>query len=105
MLALAFSGTVYALQSFFSVDLSYSSSNTLSTKFSLNSQRRYWWISVWVTGLNIDDLWAKSDKVPNPVAVRYAWRNWGEGTLYDANLLPASSFRTDTWKEATRAKK
>ncbi|MFT7037075.1 MAG: sialate O-acetylesterase, partial [Cyclobacteriaceae bacterium] len=46
----------------------------------------------------------KSDKVPNPVAVRYAWRNWIEGTLYDANLLPASSFRTDNWNEATKFK-
>ncbi len=45
-----------------------------------------------------------SDKVPNPVAVRYAWRNWVVGTLYDTNLLPASSFRTDQWSDATRAK-
>jgi sialate O-acetylesterase len=43
-----------------------------------------------------------SDKVPNPVAVRYAWRNWVIGCLYNTNLLPASSFRTDTWTEATR---
>lgn len=43
-----------------------------------------------------------SEKVPNPVAVRYAWRNWIEGTLFDTNLLPASSFRTDRWDEAVR---
>lgn len=43
----------------------------------------------------------KSDKVPNPVAVRYAWRNWVVGTLYGNNLLPASSFRTDNWDDAT----
>ncbi len=42
----------------------------------------------------------KSDKVLNPVAVRYAWRNWIIGTLYDTNLLPASSFRTDDWDDA-----
>ena len=47
----------------------------------------------------------ESDKVPNPVAVRYAWRNWVEGTLYNANLLPASSFRTDEWDDATKAEK
>jgi sialate O-acetylesterase len=46
-----------------------------------------------------------SDAVPNPVAVRYAWRNWVVGTLYDANLLPASSFRTDKWKDATKVEK
>jgi len=44
----------------------------------------------------------KSDMVSSPVAVRYAWSNWVEGTLYDANLLPASSFRTDDWDDATR---
>lgn len=43
----------------------------------------------------------KSEKVTTPVAVRYAWRNWVMGTLYDTNLLPASSFRTDDWNDAT----
>jgi sialate O-acetylesterase len=46
----------------------------------------------------------KSTKVTNPVAVRYAWRNWVNGTLYDTNLLPASSFRTDDWNDATQVK-
>ncbi len=45
----------------------------------------------------------RNEKVPSPVAVRYAWSNWVEGTLFDANLLPASSFRTDNWENATRA--
>ncbi len=44
----------------------------------------------------------KSDQVPEPVAARYAWRNWVVGTLFDTNLLPASSFRTDDWSDATR---
>ncbi|WP_026810565.1 sialate O-acetylesterase [Arenibacter latericius] len=48
------------------------------------------------------EVFVKSDKVTNPIAVRYAWRNWVVGTLYDNNLLPASSFRTDNWKEARR---
>lgn len=47
----------------------------------------------------------KSEQVPEPVAVRYAWRNWVMGTLYDTNLLPASSFRTDEWDDATRSEK
>ena len=51
------------------------------------------------------DVFVKSNKVPNPVAVRYAWRNWIMGTLFGANLLPASSFRTDDWDEATQVKK
>ncbi len=46
----------------------------------------------------------QSDQVTKPVAVRYAWKNWIKGTLFDTNLLPASSFRTDTWEEATQFK-
>jgi sialate O-acetylesterase len=46
----------------------------------------------------------KSDKVAKPIAVRYAWRNWVIGTLYNTDLLPASSFRTDSWDNATQAK-
>jgi sialate O-acetylesterase len=34
-----------------------------------------------------------------PVAVRYAWSNIDEGTLFNKEGLPASSFRTDNWKE------
>lgn len=55
--------------------------------------------------VNRKDVFVISDNVPNPVAVRYAWRNWVVGTLYDVSLLPASSFRTDKWDEATQAKK
>lgn len=33
-----------------------------------------------------------------PVAVRYGWDNWFVGTLYDNNMLPASSFRTEDWE-------
>jgi sialate O-acetylesterase len=40
-------------------------------------------------------VWAKS--VKNPVAVRYAWHNTAEHTLFNKAGLPASSFRTDTW--------
>jgi len=46
-----------------------------------------------------------SDKVPNPVAVRYDWNNWVQGTLLNTNLLPATSFRTDNWTDATKVKK
>jgi sialate O-acetylesterase len=53
--------------------------------------------------VNRKEVLVNSDKVPNPVAVRYAWRSWVVGTLYDINLLPASSFRTDTWSDAKQA--
>lgn len=52
---------------------------------------------------NGKQVFVKSEKVPKPVAVRYAWRNWVQGTLYDTNGLPASSFRSDNWTDATQA--
>jgi len=38
-----------------------------------------------------------SEDVPDPVAVRYAFGNCIEGTLYNIAGLPASPFRTDNW--------
>ncbi len=52
------------------------------------------------TIVNHKNVIVNSERVPNPVAVRYAWRSWVEGGLYDTNLLPASSFRTDDWDDA-----
>ncbi|MCK0146526.1 sialate O-acetylesterase [Arenibacter sp. F26102] len=42
-------------------------------------------------------VWAEG--VTNPVAVRYAFNNCEEGSLFNTDGLPASSFRTDTWEE------
>jgi len=50
--------------------------------------------------INRGNVMVNSTNVPSPVAVRYAWRNWLEGGLFDTNLLPASSFRTDNWDDA-----
>lgn len=38
-----------------------------------------------------------SEKVSNPVAVRYGWANNPEVNLYNKDNLPASPFRTDDW--------
>lgn len=38
-----------------------------------------------------------SDKVPHPVAARYAYKNFVEGDLKDDSGLAVSSFRTDNW--------
>jgi len=40
-------------------------------------------------------VWSKY--VPHPVAVRYAFGDCVEGTLFNTAGLPASPFRTDTW--------
>jgi sialate O-acetylesterase len=38
-----------------------------------------------------------SEQVKNPISVRYGFKNWVEGCLYNIQGLPASSFRTDNW--------
>jgi sialate O-acetylesterase len=49
--------------------------------------------------INAQGLIASSDRVPNPVAVRYAFKDWVVGSLYNVEGLPASSFRTDEWEK------
>ncbi len=39
-----------------------------------------------------------SDKVAKPVAVRYAFKDYVVGDLFNAAGLPAPTFRTDNWK-------
>ncbi len=48
---------------------------------------------VWVSR---NRVYVKSDHVRQPLAVRYAWRDWVEGDLMHDGL-PVSSFRTDDW--------
>lgn len=38
-------------------------------------------------------------EVQNPVAVRYAFKDFVEGTLYSTQGFPLSSFRTDDWEQ------
>ena len=39
-----------------------------------------------------------SDAVAEPVAVRYAFKNAPEASLFNGSGIPASSFRTDDWE-------
>ncbi|MBE7170195.1 MAG: sialate O-acetylesterase [Williamsia sp.] len=39
-----------------------------------------------------------SGQVKSPVAVRYAFKDWVTGDLYNTEGLPAAPFRTDTWE-------
>lgn len=45
-----------------------------------------------------------SPQVQKPVAVRYAWANNPEVSLYNKADLPASPFRTDDWDGKTKGK-
>ena len=44
-----------------------------------------------------EKLIISNPEIKHPVAVRYAWSNIVEGTLFNKEGLPASSFRTDNW--------
>lgn len=57
--------------------------------------RKFYWAKAAIRGSQVV---VYSDKVPNPVAVRYAWAdNPGDANLYNGEGLPASPFRTDDW--------
>ncbi len=42
-------------------------------------------------------IYVSSPEVPMPLAVRYAWADNPEATLYGDNDLPVAPFRTDSW--------
>ena len=48
------------------------------------------------------DVVVWSEEVPEPVAVRYAFRNWGPGNLVSNFGIPAAPFRTDNWDDLER---
>ncbi len=56
------------------------------------------WAEARITG---NTVILTSPNVPMPVAVRYAWADNPIISLYNAEGLPASSFRTDTWPGVT----
>lgn len=65
--------------------------------------RHFVWAKTVIEG---DTVVVRSDDVPQPVAVRYAWANNPEGcNLYNREGLPAAPFRTDTWPGVTAGKK
>jgi sialate O-acetylesterase len=51
-----------------------------------------------------DSIVVHSDQVAQPVAVRYAWHDDATPNLANKEGLPASPFRTDTWKGVTEGK-
>jgi sialate O-acetylesterase len=51
-----------------------------------------------------DTIVVRSDKVGEPVAVRYAWHDDATPNLANKEGLPASPFRTDKWKGVTEGR-
>ena len=48
-------------------------------------------------GKDAQTVVVSSPEVPHPVAVRYAFKDYVKGCLYNMSGLPVSSFRTDDW--------
>jgi len=61
--------------------------------------RKWHWADAKILDGNHVVVW--SDKVPSPVAVRYAWADNPTSNLYNAAGLPASPFRTDDFPPVT----
>jgi sialate O-acetylesterase len=64
--------------------------------------RKFYWADAQIVG---GEVFVSSDKVSEPVAVRYNWSINMDGNLFNKNGLPASSFRTDDWPGATLDRK
>ena len=52
-----------------------------------------------VNGKNRSTVTVQCDRVPEPVAVRYAFRNYMVANLTNSLGFPAFPFRTDNWEE------
>jgi sialate O-acetylesterase len=68
--------------------------------FAIAGQDRKW---VWADAKRIDNntVEVSSGKVPDPVAVRYAWADNPVCNLYNVHGLPVTPFRTDDWPGKT----
>ena len=65
------------------------------------ADQKFVWANAVIKG---NKIIVSSEKVATPVAVRYAWADNPECTLYNGAGLPASPFRTDTWPGLTAPK-
>ncbi len=63
--------------------------------------KKFYWAKAIIVG---GEVFVSSEKVKNPVAVRYGWSINTDGNLYNKNGLPASPFRTDNWTGKTKSK-
>jgi len=61
--------------------------------------KQFYWANAKIKG---NEIVVYSDKVPQPVAVRYAWADNPECNLINSAGLPAIPFRTDDWKGITQ---
>jgi len=63
------------------------------------NDKRFYWAKAVIVG---SEVIVSCDKVPEPVAVRYAWADNPVCNLVNSERLPAVPFRTDYWKGLTQ---
>ena len=61
------------------------------------ADQKFVWADAGIVGAKVI---VSSTNIPAPVAVRYAWANNPDGNLVNKDGLPASPFRTDTFKRS-----
>lgn len=62
------------------------------------ADRKFYWANAKIKN---NTVIVSSEKVPKPIAVRYAWQANPDCNLYNSANLPASPFRTDDWPGIT----
>ncbi len=68
--------------------------------FALAGKNKKWyWAKAKIEG---DKVLVWSERVPEPVSVRYGWSDNPDADLFNQEGLPASPFRTDDWKRSTQ---
>lgn len=63
------------------------------------ADQKFEWAKAYIDG---DKVVVYSEKIANPVAVRYSWANNPDVNLFNQEGLPAAPFRTDNWKGITQ---
>ncbi|MFV0419025.1 MAG: sialate O-acetylesterase [Dysgonomonas sp.] len=63
------------------------------------ADKKFEWAKAYIDG---DKVIVYSDKISNPVAVRYSWANNPDVNLFNKEGLPTAPFRTDDWKGITQ---
>lgn len=72
-----------------------SKSPTAIPGFAIAGADKVWkWANVRIDG---QEIVVSNDSIPAPVAVRYAWADNPQATIYNDAGLPAVPFRTDNW--------
>jgi len=63
------------------------------------TDKKFEWAKAYIED---DKVVVYSEKIENPIAVRYSWGNNPDVNLFNKNGLPAAPFKTDNWEWTTK---